>query len=181
MQLRRIHLYHGILEQLSRPRFFSTLKFHGLLSHLFRTEKREGNFKTRKKSWSRKFFPCKGLKNNSLFNNKVMFSFQCCIRYQHLRLSQAKREMESSEKHRLISLGDYRVTSKGSNQATARGKSLYRVRQKISLAGLNFRSPPCRIAVFEEQQKISHFYDCVSAHRSRIRPFCSESPKSELL
>ena len=64
-----------ILERLISPLIVYESKFPALFSVWNRWEKIAGNFKTRKKSWSRKFFPCKGLKNNSLFNNKVIFSF----------------------------------------------------------------------------------------------------------
>ena len=41
-----------ILEQLSIPRFFPAFEISRPFSHLFSTEKRAENFKTRKKSWS---------------------------------------------------------------------------------------------------------------------------------
>ena len=40
-----------IVEKLSRPRFFPGFEISRPFSHLRSTEKRAGNFKSRKKSW----------------------------------------------------------------------------------------------------------------------------------
>ena len=87
----------NILEQLSRTRFFPAFKISRPFPHLFSTEKRAGNFKTRKKSWSWNIFLYFFPSNLSLFLGESFLQepFAQCIDFDssdiHLQMQTWRR------------------------------------------------------------------------------------------